>query len=122
MCDGTGYKGRIGIYEMLTIDDSIRLAIRNGDRNEEIRALGRHGGLRLMQEEAMDRVAQGQTTIEEVRRVIPFEKMAAVNCPECERELSATFVFCPYCGSQRPGLQPLKPLSANLTKQQLVHS
>ena len=58
LCDMTGYKGRMGIYEMLVVDDSIRRAIRDGDRNEEIRALGRQTGLRLMQEEAMDRVVR----------------------------------------------------------------
>ena len=121
VCDGTGYKGRIGIYEILSVDESIRLAIRNGDRNEEIRALGRQNGLRLMQEEALDRVNQGLTTLDEVQRVVPFERMATITCAECERELSGTFVFCPYCGNQRPGLQPLKRLGASL-RQQLVSS
>jgi hypothetical protein len=118
----TGYKGRIGIYEMLVIDESIRLAIRNGEGSEAIRTLGRQTGLRLMQEEAIDRVAEGLTTLEEVQRVVPFEKISGVNCAGCDRELSAMFVFCPFCGSQRPGLQPLEPLRTRLMAQQLVNS
>ena len=122
LCDETGYKGRIGIYEMLSVDESIRLAIRNGDRNEEIRAIGRQNGLRLMQEEALELVAQGLTTLEEVQRVVPFERNVATECAECERELSATFAFCPYCGNQQPGLEPLKPLRAHSGRRQLVSS
>ncbi len=122
MCDMTGYKGRIGIYEMLKVDEPIRLAIRNGDRNEEVRALGRQNGLRLMQEEALDHVAQGVTTLEEVQRVVPFESGAALNCADCGRELSGTFVFCPYCGGRRPELQPLKPLGSRAAVRQLVNS
>ncbi len=121
-CDMTGYKGRIGIYEMLVLDESMRLAIRNGDASETIRTLGRQTGLRLMQEEAIDRVAEGLTTLEEVQRVVPFEKVSAVNCAGCDRELSGMFVFCPFCGSQRPGLQAMEPLRPRLTARQLVNS
>ena len=119
-CDMTGYKGRIGIYEMLVIDESMRLAIRNGEGSEAIRTLGRQTGLRLMQEEAVDRVAEGLTTLDEVQRVVPFEKVSAVNCAGCDRELSGIFVFCPFCGSQRPGLQAMEPLRPRLTARQLV--
>jgi len=122
VCDGTGYKGRVGVYEMLSIDESIRLAIRNGDRNEEIRALGRQNGLRLMQEEALDLVAQEFTTLDEVQRVVPFERNTAVTCSGCERELSGSFVFCPYCGDQQPGLEPLKPLRAHSIRRQVLNS
>jgi type IV pilus assembly protein PilB len=122
LCDMTGYRGRIGIYEMLVVDESIRLAIRNGDRSEDIRALGRRNGLRLMREEAVERVAEGLTTLEEVQRVVPFEKISAVTCAGCGRELPEMFVFCPFCGSQRPGLQPMKPLRAREPGHQLVNS
>jgi type IV pilus assembly protein PilB len=62
LCDMTGYKGRVEIYEMLVVDNSIRRAIRDGDPNEEIRALGRQTGLRLMQEEAVDRGRRANDT------------------------------------------------------------
>jgi type IV pilus assembly protein PilB len=122
LCEMTGYSGRMGIYEMLVVDESIRLAIRNADSSEEIRALGRQTGLRLMQEEAVDRVVEGLTTLEEVQRVVPFEKISAVICGACGRELSGVAVFCPFCGCQRPGLQPMKPLGKRSTRRQLVNS
>ena len=55
----TGYKGRVGIYEMLVLNDAIRSAIRSGGRNDEMRTLARHNGMKLMQEYALDRVRKG---------------------------------------------------------------
>jgi type IV pilus assembly protein PilB len=100
-CDLTGYKGRIGIYEMLVLDDSIRSAIRDGGRADTIRALARANGMRLMHEYALEHVLQGLTTLEEVQRVVPLEQVAAASCSSCFRELSPVFAFCPYCGKKR---------------------
>src|SRR5713101_6229319 len=100
-CDLTGYKGRIGIYEMLVLDDSIRSAIRDGGRTDTIRALARAGGMRLMHEYALQHVLQGLTTLEEVQRVVPLEQVSIAACTSCLRELSPVFLFCPYCGEKR---------------------
>ena len=78
VCDLTGYKGRIGIYELLALNDSICSAIRSGKRNDEIRELARQNGMKLMQEYAIERVREGVTTLEEVLRVIPFEPIYVV--------------------------------------------
>jgi type IV pilus assembly protein PilB len=100
-CDMTGYKGRVGIYELLMLDDAIRSVVRSGGRNEEIRVLAQHNGMRRMQEYALDLVRQGQTTLDEVLRVVPFEQVLTVQCHSCRRDLSPAFVFCPYCGERR---------------------
>ena len=99
-CDGTGYKGRVGIYEMLAMDEAVRVAVRSGERNEEIRALARHNGMKAMHEYALDRVREGLTTLDEALRLIPFERIAAARCAACRQELSPAFVFCPYCGER----------------------
>jgi type IV pilus assembly protein PilB len=108
-CDLTGYKGRIGIYEMLYLDDSIRSAIRDGGRSDTIRALARVSGMRLMHEYALEHVLQGLTTLEEVQRVVPLEQAASFNCASCLRELSPAFVFCPYCGEKRTAQEAQLP-------------
>jgi len=100
ICEGTGFKGRVGIYEMLLLDDAIRSAVRSGGRNEDIRTLARHNGMKLMQEFALARVRDGLTTLDEVQRVVPFEQMNKTQCPTCQQELSPAFIFCPYCGEQ----------------------
>jgi type II secretory ATPase GspE/PulE/Tfp pilus assembly ATPase PilB-like protein len=103
-CDHTGYKGRVGIYEILVFDDSIRSAVRNGGRNDEIRDLARNNGMKMMQEYAIDAIRDGLTTLEEAQRVVPFDLTQAVLCEDCRRELSPVFLFCPYCGVKRPDL------------------
>lgn len=100
-CDRTGYKGRIGIYEILVLDDAIRSAIRDGGRTDTIRALALAGGMRLMYEYALERVQEGLTTLEEVQRVVPIERVSGVHCSACSRELSPGFFFCPYCGEKK---------------------
>jgi type IV pilus assembly protein PilB len=103
ICDLTGYKGRIGIYEMLVLSEDIRAAVRTGSRNEEIRTLARQHSMRLMHEYALDRVKEGLTTLDEITRVVPFEQVRSVTCNNCHRELSPAFLFCPFCGEKRHG-------------------
>lgn len=104
-CDLTGYKGRIGIYEMLVLNDQMRSAVRNGSRNDEVRSLARQNGMKLMQEYALERVREGLTTLDEVQRVVPFEPIRSISCPSCHRELSPAFFFCPYCGKKADGTE-----------------
>jgi type IV pilus assembly protein PilB len=71
-CENTGYKGRVGIYELLMIEGHIREAIYSGSRAEEVWALARSTGFRSMQEDALDKVREGLTTLDEVQRIVPF--------------------------------------------------
>jgi type II secretory ATPase GspE/PulE/Tfp pilus assembly ATPase PilB-like protein len=98
-CDLTGYKGRVGIYEMLVFDEAIRAAVRDGSDAENIRATARRGDMRMMYEYAIDQVAAGITTLEEVERVVPVERMKTGVCTACAKTLAGDFVFCPYCGA-----------------------
>jgi type IV pilus assembly protein PilB len=99
-CDQTGYKGRVGVYEILLFDDQVRQLVRSGSRNEEIRALIRGQGIEFMQEDALAKIRRGITTLEEVLRVVPFEQVNRLLCPGCDREMMASFLFCPYCGTR----------------------
>jgi type II secretory ATPase GspE/PulE/Tfp pilus assembly ATPase PilB-like protein len=112
-CDQTGYKGRVGIYEILIFDDSIRNAVRNGGRNDEIRDLARHSGMKMMQEYALDAIREGLTTLEEAHRVVPFDLTHGLSCEDCQRELSPVFLFCPYCGVKRPETNVAKASKAS---------
>jgi type IV pilus assembly protein PilB len=108
ICDLTGFKGRIGIYEMLALDEPIRASIREGGHSDEIRTLARQNGMKLMQEYALEHVRDGLTTLEEVQRVVPFASVSGVYCGSCARELSAAFSFCPFCGKKRTGAKTPK--------------
>jgi type II secretory ATPase GspE/PulE/Tfp pilus assembly ATPase PilB-like protein len=99
LCDNSGFKGRIGIYEVWVLDEQMRTAIRSGMRDEEIRNLARSSGMRLMQEDAMEKVKFGLTTLNEVLRVVPFENIQTHRCRICGKGLAPNFLFCPYCGA-----------------------
>lgn len=104
-CDMTGYKGRVGVYEMLILNETIRSIIRSGGRSDEIHVIAHHDGMRRMQEYAIDRVNESDTTLEEVMRVVPFEHIFSLRCRSCHKELSPAFQFCPNCGRGQSDLQ-----------------
>jgi len=99
-CDQTGFRGRIGIFEMLVLDEQIRTSIRSGCRPEELRTLARSSGMKTMQEDALEKMRDGLTTLQELMRVVPFDQSHSDRC-ECGRVLAENFLFCPYCGSRR---------------------
>ncbi|MBK8802439.1 MAG: type II/IV secretion system protein [Fibrobacteres bacterium] len=65
-CDGTGYKGRTGIFEILVVDDLLREAIVRGEPETVIRKLS---GMQPLLLDGLEKVAEGRTTLEEVLRV-----------------------------------------------------
>jgi type IV pilus assembly protein PilB len=101
-CDHTGYKGRVGIYELLVIDESIRSVLRGGYKPELVRSAARAAGMRRMQDDALEKIQSGITTIEEVVRVVPMEAVSTAGCERCGFELPPAYIFCPYCGTRRP--------------------
>jgi type IV pilus assembly protein PilB len=101
ICDHTGYKGRVGIYELLLIDDSIRSVLRGAYKPDLIRTAARAAGMRRMQEDALEKLQAGVTTLEEIIRVVPMEALASNGCERCGHELPPAYRFCPYCGTQR---------------------
>jgi type IV pilus assembly protein PilB len=117
ICDLTGYKGRVGVFELLTLNESVCSAVRAGKRNEEVRALARQNGMKLMQDYALEQVRAGLTTLEEVARVIPFEPAAAFRCSQCDCEISPAFLFCPFCGAKSAGPKQLRPGKRSLIGQ-----
>ena len=65
----TGYSGRLGIYEMLVMDDSLRdLVTRNPDVTQ-LRKLCRERGLVSLREDGFLKVMKGLTTVDEILRV-----------------------------------------------------
>ena len=68
-CRKTGYSGRLGIYELLVMDDALRDTVtRNPDVNQ-LRRLCRERGLVTLREDGFQKVMKGLTTVEEIMRV-----------------------------------------------------
>jgi len=67
-CGETGYKGRMGIHELLIMNDDIRDAISNGVSTDELRAVGKSKGMITLRDSGLNAINLGLSTIEEVVR------------------------------------------------------
>ncbi|MEW9897868.1 type II secretion system ATPase GspE [Chitinivorax sp. PXF-14] len=68
-CNYNGYRGRSGIYELLTIDDTIRHMIHDGKAESDIRDYAVSKGMHSLRQDGMRKVLAGDTTLEEIVRV-----------------------------------------------------
>lgn len=72
-CRGTGYSGRLGIYELLVSNDEIRVLASERRSTNEIRKAAIAGGMRTLRQDGWIKVARGVTSVEEVLRVTKAE-------------------------------------------------
>ncbi|MDP8230207.1 MAG: ATPase, T2SS/T4P/T4SS family [Candidatus Gorgyraea atricola] len=68
-CSDTGFKGRIGIFELLTMTDAIREMVLNNASSTQIAQKAREAGMRGLKDDGLEKVRRGYTTIQEVLRV-----------------------------------------------------
>ena len=69
-CNGTGFKGRIGVYELITGDRSLKQAVHNNASYPELLAICRKQGFSTMQEDGKQKVLSGVTTPDEVLKAV----------------------------------------------------
>jgi len=72
-CSGTGYKGRIGIFEVLPVAGPIRELIMKRATNKEMKDKAVELGMRTLREDGIEKVKKGVTTVDEVLRVTQVE-------------------------------------------------
>lgn len=68
-CGGTGYFGRIGVYEIMPITSDLRQAINRGENADVLEEIARKHGMKTLRMSAVEYALRGITTVEEVRRV-----------------------------------------------------
>jgi len=68
-CRNTGYKGRMGIFEIFNIDEEVSQLINKNDSTPQLRKRARELGMRTLREDGVRKVLAGQTTAAEVVRV-----------------------------------------------------
>jgi len=68
-CGGTGYKGRIGLHELLVSDDAVKKLIQERARVAELFAQAVEGGMRTLKMDGMEKILMGLTDIKMVRSV-----------------------------------------------------
>jgi general secretion pathway protein E len=70
LCRGTGFRGRLGVFELVEVDDPLRDAVVRRAPRSELRERAVAAGMALMGVDAWEKVSQGLTTVEEVLRVV----------------------------------------------------
>ena len=76
-CMGTGFKGRVGLYEQFLLDDSLREAVASNLPQSRIRAEARKHGFRTLWELGLDALREGRTSPEELLRVVSAGEFAS---------------------------------------------
>jgi type IV pilus assembly protein PilB len=97
-CDGTGYRSRTGIFEILPFTQQVRDMVASDASETDIRQSAIAGGMVTLARAALDKVKAGVTTLDELYRVVETEEDFGTTCPECNAALGPGFVMCPACG------------------------
>jgi len=72
-CNNTGHRGRMGIFELVNINDEIRDLISGGSSTDQLRTACRRHGMQTLRESGLKAIFEGRTTIEEVVRETVLE-------------------------------------------------
>jgi general secretion pathway protein E len=76
-CHHTGYRKRIGLFELLVLDAGLQDLIAAGAHNAQIRKYAREHFFKTMVDDALEKIAAGLTTVDELIRVIPYRHIVA---------------------------------------------
>jgi type IV pilus assembly protein PilB len=99
-CHHTGYRGRIGIYEVMPITDKIRRLIAGRAPEAQIRDAAIGAGMVTLGEDGLTKVKSGITTVEELLRVVTEARELRTVCTGCRSAVGVDFVACPVCGKR----------------------
>jgi type IV pilus assembly protein PilB len=69
-CGGTGYKGRMAVHEVMTVTEDIERLVAERASSEEIAKIARAQGMLTLREDGLSKVRAGDTSIEEILRVV----------------------------------------------------
>lgn len=106
-CQGSGYSGRVGVYEILRMTESLSSAVAKRASTDQLRRLALEGGMKTLLGYGLDLVRQGLTTLDEVERMLLTDagleserRARALNtltCRGCGAGLQDEWLECPYC-------------------------
>jgi len=102
-CNHTGYRGRIGIYEVMRITDKLRRLISTKASEDQIREAAVTGGMITLGEDGLAKVKSGITTPEELLRVVTEVREMRTLCTQCGCAVGVDFNACPQCGKRLGG-------------------
>ncbi|MFN7317736.1 MAG: GspE/PulE family protein, partial [Microcystis sp.] len=110
-CSGSGYKGRIGVYEVMQNSERLQQLINQGATTDRIKETAVDEGMVTLLAYSLNLVREGYTTLEEVERVtftdsgleaeLKAKRKSGLICRGCRAELQPEWLDCPYCMTPR---------------------
>ena len=110
-CGGGGYKGRVGVYEVMRVTERVQQLISDGAPTEQIHEAAVEEGMHTLLAYSLNLVREGHTTLEEVERVtftdkgleaeLKAKRKSILSCTTCDAELHHEWIDCPYCLTPR---------------------
>ena len=110
-CKGLGYKGRVGVYEVMRITERLQSLINKGGTTDMIKEAAVEDGMVTLLSYSLNLVREGHTTLEEVERVtftdtgleseLKAKRKTTLTCRVCSAGLKQEWLDCPYCMTSR---------------------
>jgi type IV pilus assembly protein PilB len=110
-CGGIGYKGRVGVYEIMRVNEVLQGLITEGAPTERIKEVAVEEGMITLLSYSLNLVKRGETTLEEVERVtftdsgleaeLKAKRKSSLTCRVCKADLKQEWLNCPYCTTDR---------------------
>lgn len=110
-CNGSGYKGRCGVYEVMRVTERLQALITEGAPTERIKEVAVEEGMKTLLAYSLNLVRDGVTTLDEVERVtftdtgleaeLKAKRKTSLTCRTCGAELKQEWLDCPYCTTPR---------------------
>ncbi|GAP96433.1 GspE/PulE family protein [Leptolyngbya sp. NIES-2104] len=110
-CNGVGYKGRLGVYEVMRVTEALQTLITEGAPTERIKEVAVEEGMQTLLAYSLDLVRHGLCTLEEIERVtftdtgleaeLKAKRKSSLTCRTCGAEMSQDWLDCHYCTTPR---------------------
>jgi type IV pilus assembly protein PilB len=110
-CNGVGYKGRCGVYEIMQVTERLQTLITEGAPTERIKEAAVEEGMKTLLAYSLNLVQLGMTTLNEVERVtftdsgleseLKAKRKSSLTCKVCTAELQQEWLDCPFCMTAR---------------------
>jgi type IV pilus assembly protein PilB len=110
-CGGVGYKGRLGVYEVMRVTEALQTLITEGAPTEQIKEVAVEEGMQTLLAYSIDLVRQGLCTLEEIERVtftdtgleaeLRAKRKTSLTCRVCSAGMQQEWLDCHYCMTPR---------------------
>jgi type IV pilus assembly protein PilB len=96
-CGGTGYRGRLGLFEVLSVTPGVRAVLLATPTEAAVASAAHSAGMTTLRASGLAAARRGETTYEEVLRVTTAAEGDGIRCPSCHSGLAADMLSCPWC-------------------------